>query len=397
MELALSGRKFGLGLPDFGKAPADLPASLPGDLRNICKADLLFSRLFNIIESGPVVNGEEGARKWAELGADVVVSTRLSASSQGQFELRGQVYDASTGRLVADIPSPGFPSDPAPAAHHLADEIVRYFSGRPGIAHTRIAFSNDMTGSKELYLMDYDGRHLRRLTTDGSIVLFPKFSPQGDRISFTSYVRDNPDLYFVDTDGANRRRISSQRGLNTSANWAPDGERLSVTLSMNGAPNIYLIDASGHVLRQMTHEAGAATAAAFSPDGTKIAFTSDAPGYPQIYLMNSDGTGLTRLTTQGHCDSPRWCPTAPLIAYTKGEPGPYDIYVMDVGTKEERRLTQGDGANENPAWSPDGNFILFTHRSGRKSELYIMGADGSNPHPLISNLPGRCFTPDWGP
>jgi TolB protein len=70
---------------------------------------------------------------------------------------------------------------------------------------------------------------------------------------------------------------------------------------------------------------------------------------------------------------------------------------MDVGTREEKRLTQGDGANENPAWSPDGNFILFTRRIGRKSELYVMGADGSAPHALLSGLLGRSFTPDWGP
>jgi TolB protein len=396
LELTQSGHKFGLGLSDFGTAPSNIPANLPDDLRTICKTDLEFSRLFNIHENGPSIKGEGEARKWAELGVDVAVTAQVIPLSKNQFELQAQVYDAATGRLVAGIPSAGFVNDPAPAAHHIADEIVRYFTGRSGVAHTRIAFSNDMTGSKELYVMDYDGRHLRELTSDQSIVLFPKFSPQGDRISFTSYLRDNPDLYVIGTDGSDRKRLSSRRGLNTSANWAPDGQHLSVTLSMDGAPNVYLIDLSGRVQGRLTREIGAATAASFSPDGTKIAFTSDAPGYPQIYMMNSDGTGLQRLTTGGHCDSPRFCPTAPLIAYVKGDAGPYDIYTMDVGTHQETRITQGDGSSESPSWSPDGNFILYVHRSGRKSELYVVGADGSNPHPLVS-LKGRSFTPDWGP
>jgi len=100
LELALSGHKFGLGLSDFGSAPSGLPVSLPQDLRGICKSDLLSSRLFNIVENGPSVQGEGEARKWAERGTDVVVVARVSAPSKNEFELRGRIYDASTGRLV---------------------------------------------------------------------------------------------------------------------------------------------------------------------------------------------------------------------------------------------------------------------------------------------------------
>ena len=41
--------------------------------------------------------------------------------------------------------------------------------------------------------------------------------------------------------------------------------------------------------------------------------------------------------------------------------------------------------NVAPAWSPDGSRIAFlTDRSGRW-EIWVMGADGSDPHPMFSD------------
>ncbi len=75
--------------------------------------------------------------------------------------------------------------------------------------------------------------------------------------------------------------------------------------------------------------------------------------------------------------------------------GRFDIYTIEVGTGQQRRLTWGEGDNENPSFSPDGRYIVFTSTRRGWPELWIMGADGSNPQAL-AKIPGRSFTPHWG-
>jgi TolB protein len=170
---------------------------------------------------------------------------------------------------------------------------------------------------------------------------------------------------------------------------------VAITLSINGPPNIYMLDLQGAVTRHVTDAQGADTAPCFSPDGGQLAFTSDRDGAPHIWIMNVDGSGLRRITTASHCDSAAWSPDGQTILYVKGEArGRFDIYSIEVQTGIERRLTWAEGDNENPAWSPDGRFIIFTSTRRKKSELFIMSADGSDQRPLFTNN-GQSFTPHW--
>jgi TolB protein len=101
------------------------------------------------------------------------------------------------------------------------------------------------------------------------------------------------------------------------------------------------------------------------------------------------------LTTTGHCDSAAWSPDGLTIAYVKGLPGAkFDIYSIEVLTGIERRLTWNQGNSENPVWSPDSRFIVFTSNRGKKYDLYIMSADGSDQKALVVTK-GQSFTPHW--
>ena len=128
----------------------------------------------------------------------------------------------------------------------------------------------------------------------------------------------------------------------------------------------------------------------------RSAFTSDRVGPPQIFVMDTNGANIRRLTTDGQSDSPDWSPLGHLLVFTQSLfRGNFDIYTLEIATGRQSRLTFGEGNNENASWSPDGRWVVFTTTRRGKSELWVMGADGSNPHPL-GDLPGRSFTPHWG-
>jgi TolB protein len=73
-------------------------------------------------------------------------------------------------------------------AHQFADEIINKLSGGlPSIAGTQIAFVSSRTGTKELWLMDYDGANQHPITSLRSISLTPRWSPDASRIAFTCF------------------------------------------------------------------------------------------------------------------------------------------------------------------------------------------------------------------
>lgn len=383
--------RFNLGVSEFVPRRTTSAESLDR-LHATVAGDLRFSELFNLVDQGPVVRKRSDATAWASVGSDVVLGAELSVRGE-RAEVEATLYDTKSGKEVFRVERSG--GDLRALGHQVSDEIVRYFTGKPGLFSSSLVFVNDASGRKELYRSDYDGRNMTRLTNDNSIVVLPRVSPDGKKIIFTSYRGGNPDLYLLQRDGSGRKKISAKAGLNVSPSWSPNNEDIAVTLSHEGPPNIYLIDSEGRVKQQITDSKFADTAPSFSPDGSQIAFTSDRAGAPHIYIVGLDGTGLRRITTASHCDSAAWSPDGQTILYVKGGRGGFDIYSIEVLTGIERRLTWGEGNNENPAWSPDGRFILFTStRKGGKSDLFVMSADGSNPRSV--GIPrGQSFTPTW--
>lgn len=391
VQIDRSASRYNLGVSPF---ETDKNPATTTEFRETLIDDLTFSRLFNLVTDGPVIRKGKDAVAWKPLGPETVLAGEGRVRGD-RFDTELHLFDVASTKEVLSIKKKGALYEARVLAHEAADEIVKYFSGQPGIFSSKIAFVNDSTGRKELYLADYDGKNVKRVTSDNSIVILPRISPDGQKVVFTSYRSGNPDLYMVNRDGSNRVKLSSKAGLNVSPSWSPHGQELAVTLSIHSSPNIYLIDLKGNVKQRITDTPGADTAPSFSPDGSQIVFTSDRSGSPHIYVMNIDGSGLRRLTTVGNCDSAAWSPDGQTILYVKAEGrNRYDIYSIEVLTGLERRLTWGGGDNENAVWSPDSRFILFTSNRRGKYELFIMNADGSEQRPL-GNLKGQSFTPHW--
>lgn len=393
LELSAKGDKTDLGVGAITSDRGAPPSS--GDLFQTLKNDLEAAGLFRLVEGGPSEGTPRAAAEWARLGADVVSLGKIEKALFGRVQFSGELWDANTGRTVF---SKKFLLDDGArrVAHRWADEIVRYFTGQPGIAASRIVFVNDATGKKEVYTADADGENVKRLTNDRSIALFPKLSPDGEWIIFTSFRGGRPSIDRLRSDGRDRATLCRFDGLNSAAAWMPDGKSIVATLSDGRSPNLYQVDLEGRVIQTLTNSPAVDTAPAVSPDGLRLAFTSDRPGLPQIYVMDAAGANIRRAVTGPLADSPHWSPLGHLIVFTQLEKKFFDLWTLEASTGKVSRLTYGEGDNENASWSPDGRRLVFSSTRGGRPELWVMGADGSNPRRL-AQIPGRCFTPHWGP
>jgi TolB protein len=282
-------------------------------------------------------------------------------------------------------------------AHIASDQIVASLLGKRGIADTKIAFANNATKHKEIYVVDYDGQNLQKLTKDNSISLLPRWSKDG-RIFYTSYKYRNPDIFAIDLRAGKISPIIIKKGLSLIGGVSPDGKALVFTSSGGNNPSIYIYNLETQQKVQITNKTTAVDGSpSYSPDGKYITFVSNRAGNPQIYVMEL-ATGQTRPLTKkfNWSDTPQWSPTGEWIVFSGRESAyhPMDIFLVDLTGTQIKRLTSDAGSNEDPTWSPDGRFIAFTTTRNGRRQLYMMDMDGSAPH-LLANIAGDSFTPHW--
>jgi Tol biopolymer transport system component len=89
-----------------------------------------------------------------------------------------------------------------------------------------------------------------------------------------------------------------------------------------------------------------------------------------------------------------WSPDGTKIAFYRGPLGDRNIYIVDVASKDVKRLT-GGGDNLGPSWSPDGNWIAFTSFRDGNNEIYIIHPDGTGLRRLTDS-PISDWQPRWG-
>lgn len=77
-----------------------------------------------------------------------------------------------------------------------------------------------------------------------------------------------------------------------------------------------------------------------------------------------------------------------------------DIWSLPAETGIPRQLTETDGAAErNPAWSPDGRWIVYSSDEEGEYNLYLMQSDGkgNGPYKLTDTRESFWWTPEWSP
>jgi len=383
---------------------------------NVVRDDLAFSGVVELAspsfypQTVPSQPSELRMLDWSQgpVHANFLAFGNLSETSAevAVFAWLFDVVNASSQAIVGKVYR-GNPTDAQVRifAHQFADEIIRQLSGGlPAISSTQIAFVRGNPGSKEIWVMDYDGANQHKLTSLGSVALTPVWSPDASRIAFTCFQPVSgvvsAQICMYSFDAGKIVTFARYRGTNNSPTWSPDGSEAMFSSSMQGNPALYVTDSTGNRPKRLTFAAnGADTSPAWNPKtGQTVAFVSDRGGTPQLYLMNSDGTNTQKLDLpdMGYVIDPAWSPNGQLLAFSWRRPsGNYDLYVMDVASRRIVELTRDSGRNERPSWAPDGRHLVFESTRSGTRQIWTMLADGSQPHQLTTS--GHNESPNWSP
>jgi len=342
--------------------------------------------------------------RWREVNADGLVIGTVQKMSSG-FRVELKLFNARTRQAAYQRQYDA--SNPRLFAHTMSNDIHKSQRALNGVALSKLTFDSDrdgarMTGTvqnrsvKEIYIADYDGENQRPVTTQRSLNIAPRWSPDTRSIAYTSYRRGGANIFISNIFQGTLEEVTKgdKVGENWLPAWSPDGTKLAFSSTRDGNPEIYIINRDGSGLRRITNNPGIDITPTWNPSGTQIAFTSDRSGSPQIYVVGIDGLNLSKKTSESYADRPTWSP-APFneIAFAaKTGPG-FDIRVLDLSTGVTKGLTFGEGTNESPAFAPNGRHLVFTSTRSGKVQVFTMARDGKNVRQITKA--GNNYEPDW--
>jgi TolB protein len=388
---------------------------LPKTFHDVLWADLNYSGILELVSASfyplqvPGQPSELKAQDWAADPANAYMVAYGNLTTDGPT--------IAFSGFLSDVHNPAAPlalqkiyrgaatdADTRRLAHQFADDIIGILSGgQPGIAQTKIAYASAQSGNKEIWVMDYDGSNAQQITHLKSISLTPRWSPDASRIAFTCYEpsRGVTSAQICIYSAVSNRLIAfpRYRGTNASPAWSPDGSQIAFMSSQVGDPEIFVADADGGKLHRITFAAGVSTSPAWNPKtGKQMVFVSDRAGAPVLYLSNSDGSDVEKLDLpdMGYVVDPAWSPNGQLLAFSWRRPdGNYDIYAMDLASRQLVQLTRDAARNERPSWAPDGRHLVFESTRTGTRQIWSMLADGSEPRQLT--FQGQNESPNWSP
>jgi TolB protein len=163
----------------------------------------------------------------------------------------------------------------------------------------QIVFCSKRDGNLELYIMDADGKNVRKLTNaPGCYNGGPFFSPDGKRVIFRSdrQKEDHLQLYVINADGSGERALTSDLNwVQWGPYWYKDGKHIiyaGADHNVEGRPNydLYWMNVDTGKKVRITYAPGADVLPVFSPDGKRLMWTSTRDGRQPSQLYIADFT-----------------------------------------------------------------------------------------------------------
>ncbi|HZP63635.1 MAG TPA: S9 family peptidase [Terriglobales bacterium] len=250
----------------------------------------------------------------------------------------------------------------------------------------------------------------------------PQVSADGAWVAYTVETdslkddKSHTQIWAVPSAGGGALAMTVEKESSTHPRWSPDGKYLAFLSGRDGGKTqIYLLNRQGGEAQKITETVQDVDEFAWSPDSKRMVLVLRDPK-PEEIQEAKEHKGDEASSGEKTGESEKGKTPRPIVVdryqFKADEVGFLDrrrthLYVFDIASKKLTQVTSGDFDDEQPAWSPDGNWLAFSSKRtlpdpdrNYDRNIFVVAADNTDKgeHPTqITTNPGADAQPQWSP
>ena len=282
----------------------------------------------------------------------------------------------------------------------------------------------------------------------------PEISPDGQWVAFTVSTMDlekdksETRLWMIPAAGGEAIPMTGKGSSASQPRWSPDNQYLSFLAARDGGKTqVWTLNRQGGEAQQLTKVVQGVSGHHWSPDGKqllleirdpkpeeltkdkeddkkpkpyvidRLQFKRDYQGYlnryrTHLYIYTPGDSAAVQITSGDFDDrSPVWSPDGKTIAFVSNRTANpdgnlnTDIWLVEAGNTDKGKsivqVTKNENADNSPAWSPDGKYIVYNTVLDKEAiwyateKLAIIPATGGEPRLLADDLDRNISNPKF--
>ena len=288
----------------------------------------------------------------------------------------------------------------------------------------------------DVWLVSTAGAEPVRLTTNKKNDSQPRWSPDSKWIAFVSAREEKPQIFLISPFGGEAERLTESKSGVQSFQWSPDGKRIAYTAQQEATPDeekrlkdkddaqvidknfkfarIWVIDVSTKKAAEVVKGEYHASDPQWAPDGRLVAFvTNPTPKaddgiVSDIWVIDVQNASSPEVLAA----QKKLAGFSETLASLETKYGPNYFRIIEVQSQIAaaqreiaqktglRKLTDNEGPDASPRWSPDGKQIAYLSRDLKAAEvgqlrLTTIALDGGSPRSIAPNFIYQAGAPKW--
>jgi TolB protein len=247
------------------------------------------------------------------------------------------------------------------------------------------------------------GYNIKQLTNTNSDNRYASYNKDGEIIVFESNRDGHWQIYIMDVNGNRQERIIISDANDRHPAWHPFKNIILFESDRTGINELYTYNLADRTLTKVPIKLkGNKMYAHFAPNGKELVFNHKLrENNYNIYIISVNGKRLENIISNGFENTyPRYSPKGDAILYfskkhTKNKND--ELYVKNIITKKEKRLTISSLNNNFAVWSNNGVRIAYSSATtSGNPELFFMNHNGFSIRQITFNSEGITL-PNWSP
>lgn len=264
--------------------------------------------------------------------------------------------------------------NPLSSAHLLSDKIYEKITQTKGVFSTKIVFSMNWNGIRQIFLSDITGKEIKKLTNNTKDSIAPKLSHNRRFIVYTQYRSDyGTALRLIDLETMKDKLLLSSHEVIIAGGFEKDDKTLYYAAFDGKTSKIFEFDITNGSTRELFRSRSRiVTPVTTYNDGT-IAIVSDEYGSPKIFLLDKKTKKLKKISSNpDYATSPSFVKEATHFVYLGQTNGIRNIYVASIDGSDLLPLTHDSKNYDDLVWLGNERFILTTFHNGKSSYVILL-------------------------